>query len=124
MTDLEQARAEATAQRTAFFAAYREAAISLGSYFRALDRATKLTNETAHANAAGAVLPTERAALAQLHITEPPVRALLDEGYVPVEGLGWNQRCDVVPMVKRISEENHEPEKLQGVIALTDGPEA
>ncbi len=99
---LPAARDEAERQRALFYRHFKDASIALGRYFSALGLATRLTSELTRDNPGAYVPPTERAALDRLRIAEPPLRSLVEEGWVPMEGWpAWGQRCVIEPVKRK-----------------------
>jgi hypothetical protein len=100
MSNLEQARTEASEHRTEFLRHFREACISLGKYCAAMQKVQEMTNASARANAAGVVLPQDQSAMRALRIYDP-IHQLREDGYEPDTDYGWNLKFVCAPMRKR-----------------------
>jgi hypothetical protein len=100
--NLDQARSEAAHWRNQFFKAHKKACVSLGKFCEAMQRVQEITSELHQPGLGGQ--PEHENALRHLLITEPPVRALLSNGYEPWKGWGWNRTADVAPIVRRYAE--------------------
>ena len=101
MSELEILRSEAEKCRSEFSRHFQESCIALGKYCAAMQTVQEATNASAHANAAGVVLPQDQSAMRALRLYDP-IHTLREDGYEPDTDYGWNLKFICAPMRKRI----------------------
>jgi hypothetical protein len=88
-------------RRDQFNRLYREASIALGALCANVDEATQIVNSFAAGSVVGLV-PLDRNAVTEMSENPDPLPALLDSGFAPTVGFGWNFRLAIVPLKGKI----------------------